>query len=137
MENFTIEHSVEGPATVAAVWALWSDVGRWAEWDADVESVSLDGAFDVGGKGRMVVAGQPPIAFELTEVVPFKGFTDETAFGGAVLRFEHLVEEVAAGVRVTHRVVVEGGAAERIGAVVGRGVPGAVERLVALASSSG
>ncbi|MFI9816299.1 SRPBCC family protein [Saccharothrix variisporea] len=138
MQTYEFEHSVEGSASVEAVWGLWSDVARWTEWDGDLESIELDGPFDAGTRGRMVMPGQPVIEFVLTEVVPGKGFTDETTVQGAVLRFAHEVEAVGAGrVKVTHRLVVEGAAAEEFGPVVAEGLPEAVERLVALASSSG
>ncbi|KOV89672.1 SRPBCC family protein [Nocardia sp. NRRL S-836] len=134
MTNFEFEHSVEGPATAAAVWALWSDVSRWTEWDEGLESATLDGPFAEGSGGTMVVTGQGPVTFTLTSVTDGVGFVDETAVPGAVLRFTHHVEEVPGGVRVTHSVVVEGPAAQSLGPVVTADLPDAVEALVKLAS---
>lgn len=138
MESFEFEHKVVGLASVGAVWALWSEVARWVEWDDGLDEVSLDGGFEAGVKGRMVMPGRPVIEFVLTEVVPGKGFTDETTVPGAVLRFVHSVEDLGGGrVEVAHRLVVEGVAAREVGPLVAEGLPEAVERLVALASSSG
>jgi hypothetical protein len=134
MTNYEFEHSVEGPASVAAVWALWSDVSRWTEWDEGLESVTLSGPFAEGESGTMVVKGQGPISFTLTSVENGVGFVDETSVPGALLRFTHRVEQVAGGVRVTHSVVVEGPAAQSLGPVVTADLPDAVEALVKLAS---
>ncbi len=138
MTNYEFSHSVETTASAAAVWALWSDVGRWTEWDAELESVELDGPFEVGSRGRMAIPGQPPIEFTLTEVRPLTSFTDETAVPGAVLRFVHRLEPLADGrLRVTHRVEASGPAATKIGPFVTEDLPAAVDSLVALASSTG
>lgn len=134
MTNFSFEHSVEGPASVEDVWALWSDVSRWTEWDSGLESVTLTGPFAAGSTGTMVVEGQGPISFVLTSVEEGVGFEDETSVPGAVLRFSHRVEPVSGGVRVTHSVVVEGPAAEVLGPLVTADLPEAVEALVKLAS---
>ncbi|GAB2874826.1 SRPBCC family protein [Lentzea nigeriaca] len=134
MANYEFEHSVEGPAGVAAVWELWSDVSRWTEWDEGLESVTLSGPFAEGSSGTMVVKGQGPIQFTLTSVEDGVGFVDETAVPGALLRFSHRVERLAEGVRVTHSVVIEGPAAQALGPVVTADLPDAVEALVKLAS---
>ncbi|MET9626354.1 SRPBCC family protein [Lentzea sp. NPDC006480] len=134
MTNYEFEHSVVGPASVEAVWALWSDVGRWVEWDEGVESVTLSGPFATGSRGEMVIKGQGAIPFELTSVEEGVGFVDETSVEGALLRFSHRVEQVAEGVRVTHSVVIEGPAAAFLGPVVTADLPDAVEALVKLAS---
>jgi hypothetical protein len=133
MANYEFSHSVEGPASAAAVWALWSDVSRWTEWDEGLESVTLSGPFAEGTSGTMVVKGQGPIAFTLTSVTE-SGFVDETSVPGALLRFSHHVEPAGEGVRVTHSVVIEGPAAQEFGPVVTADLPDAVEALVKLAS---
>jgi hypothetical protein len=137
MTNYEFEHSVETTAPAAAIWALWSDVGQWTSWDTSVESVKLDGPFEVGSRGTMVIPGQPPITFALTEVVPGRGFVDETEIPGALLRFGHALEPLGDGrVRVTHRVEIEGPAAQDMGPMVTSDVPEAMEALVKLASSA-
>ncbi|GGU73068.1 SRPBCC family protein [Lentzea flava] len=134
MTKFEFEHSVEGPASVEAVWALWSDVDRWVEWDESLESVTLDGPFAEGSSGTMAIKGQGPIEFVLTSVEAGVGFVDETSVPGALLRFTHRVEKLAGGVRVTHAVSIEGPRAEFLGPVVTADLPDAVEALVKLAS---
>lgn len=135
MATYEVEHSVEGSADVAKVWALYADVTRWTEWDGSLREVSLDGEFAVGARGKMVIDGQPPIDFVLTEVEPGVAFTDETSVPGALLRFHHRIAPLPDGrVRVTHRVEIEGPAAQEMGPFVTEDVHEAIEALVALAS---
>ena len=134
MTTFVFEHSAEGPASAETVWALWSDVSRWTEWDESLESVTLAGPFVEGSSGTMTIKGQGAIPFTLTSVDPGIGFVDETSVPGALLRFTHRLERVAEGVRVTHSVVIEGPAAQFLGPVVTADLPDAVEALVKLAS---
>jgi polyketide cyclase/dehydrase/lipid transport protein len=131
MATYEFEHTETTTVDPAAIWALWADITRWTEWDTSLVSVSLDGPFEVGSEGTMVIEGQGPIPFKLIEVTPGRGFTDETEIPGAVLRFVH---EVADG-RVTHRVEIEGERAAELGPMVTEDVPDAVRALVKLASA--
>jgi Polyketide cyclase / dehydrase and lipid transport len=137
MTNYEYSHTVETTAPTQAVWDLWRDVSRWTEWDSSLESVTLDGPFTAGSSGTMVIPGQPPIAFTLTDVREGAGFTDETSIPGALLRFDHAVEALGEGrARVTHSVVIEGPEAQELGPVVTEDVPEAVAALVKLAEAS-
>jgi polyketide cyclase/dehydrase/lipid transport protein len=134
MVDFEFEHSVETSAGAQAVWALWSEVDRWVEWDTSVQKVTLDGPFEVGSSGIMHIEGMPPLAFRLTEVLPGVGFTDETAIPGGVVRFGHRLEPVGDRVRVTHWVEVDGPG--EMGPVIVEDVPEAMEALVRLAEKA-
>jgi hypothetical protein len=137
MTNYEFEHSVETTASTQAVWDLWHDVSRWTAWDTSLESVELEGPFAVGSSGTMVIPGQPPIAFTLTDVRQGEGFTDETTIPGALLRFDHAVAPLADGrALVTHRVEIEGPAAQELGPMVTEDVPDAMAALVKLAEAS-
>jgi len=131
MADFEYEHSVQTSASAEAVWALWSDVERWVEWDTSVQKVTLEGPFAVGSAGVMYIEGLPPLDFTLTEVEPGVGFTDETVVPGGVVRFGHRYE---AG-RVTHRVEVDGPG--EMGPAIVEDVPEAMEALVRLAEKQG
>ena len=46
MYLFECEATLEaGPA---AVWAMWTNVARWPEWDVSKEIARLDGPFEIG-----------------------------------------------------------------------------------------
>ena len=135
MVKFEYHHSVEGTGSVDAVWELWSDVSRWPEWDPSLESVTFDGLFAAGSAGTLVIKGQGPIDFVLTEIEERASFVDETSVPGALIRFGHLVEQLPEGrLRVSYDVVIEGPAAQALGPVVTADLPQALELLVKLAS---
>jgi hypothetical protein len=135
MATYGYEHSEITDASPEAVYALWADVSRWTEWDTSLVSVTLAGPFEVGSEGTMVIEGQPPISYRLTEVTPNRSFSDETEIPGLLLRFQHVVGAVDGQTRVTHRVEIEGEQAMEFGPNVTEDVPDAVRALVKLASS--
>jgi hypothetical protein len=138
MANYEFEHTVTTTAPADAVWALWSDVSRWTEWDTSLEAITLDGPFAAGSGGTMTIPGQPPIAYTLTVVEPGAGFTDETEIPGGVLRFIHRAETVAGLTTITQRTEIDGPAemAREFGPAVTEDVPEAMRALAELAEAS-
>lgn len=124
-------------ATPAAVYAVWADVAAWPDWDPSLLSATLDGPFAAGTTGTMHPDGAPgPLPFTLTEVLPGRGFTDETPFGDVLLRFVHEVVPDGAGALVTLRVEVEGPGAEDVGRMVTADLPEALGALAAAAEGA-
>jgi ligand-binding SRPBCC domain-containing protein len=137
MINYEFEHSETTTASAEAIWALWSAVNRWPEWDSSLERIELTGPFEAGTTGTMILPGRPPISFTITEVQPGHGFTDETEVPGGVLRFRHSLEITDGRTVVTHRVEIDGPAemAGKLGPMVTEDVPEAVRDLVRLAEA--
>jgi uncharacterized protein YndB with AHSA1/START domain len=71
------QRSVETSASPAAVWKVWSDTSTWAEWNPDVQSMTLNGPFAAGTSGTMKTK-QGTRQVQLTEVVPGRSFRLET-----------------------------------------------------------
>ena len=124
------EHSIETAACPKAIQRLYSDLATWPEWDKGIAQVTLDGPFAAGTAGELTPAGQTPLPFRLLEVRPDGGFDDETAIPemGIVLRFAHRLVVLADGrTRITHKVTIDGPAADtlgpRIGASMTTGIP--------------
>lgn len=135
---WTYEHSVVIEAPREAIWSLYMDVASWPDWDAGIQAATLDGPFAVGAPGQLEAVGQPSTPFRLTEVQADELFVNETDIPGAVLRFSHRLQDLGGGgTRVTHRVEIDGPAADQIGPVIGpqvsRGIPAALASLGAIA----
>ncbi|TCO58419.1 SRPBCC family protein [Actinocrispum wychmicini] len=135
MTNYEYEHTETTTAKTNAVWALWANVNRWTDWDTSVKSVTIDGPFEVGSTGTMIIDGQPPIPYRLVEVTAGRSFADVTEIPGATLRFVHTLDEVDGRTVVTHRVEIEGEQAAELGPMVTEDVPDAVRGLVKLAEA--
>jgi uncharacterized protein YndB with AHSA1/START domain len=71
------QRSVETNASPAAVWKIWSDTSTWAEWNPDVQSMTLNGPFATGTSGTMKTK-QGTRQVQLTEVVTGRSFRLET-----------------------------------------------------------
>lgn len=92
--EFSFKMEVAG--TKETIWAYYSEVEKWFEWEADLENISIEGAFETGTYGKMKLEGQPEMTFELTSVIPYQEFWDQTdipGFGSIVFGHEILEEE--------------------------------------------
>ena len=66
--------------TAAQVWAVWTDVNQWHQWQDDIEYAKLDGEFEKGSVILFKPKGGPKIKLEVTAVEPDSVFVDLTRF---------------------------------------------------------
>jgi len=113
MHLFECEATLEaGPA---AVWAVWTDVARWPEWDASKEIARLDGPFEAGVSGWAKQRGNLGGSFTITAVDAGRRWVSECPLLLGKVVFDHVLEPVGKDrVRVIKRVEVEGGIAPLI-----------------------
>ncbi len=92
-------------AEPAAVWAVWTDVDRWPEWDVSKEIARLDGPLEPGVSGWAKQRGNLGGSFTITEVEAGRRWVTECPMPLGKVVFDHLVEPVAGGrVRVVKKV---------------------------------
>lgn len=110
MYLFECEAMVE--AEPARLWAVWTDVARWPEWDASKEIARLDGPFEPGVSGWAKQRGTLGGSFTITVVEAGRRWVSECPVPLGKVVFDHVLKPVASGrVRVVKRVDVEGGIA--------------------------
>jgi hypothetical protein len=132
------EHSIETTATAEALWARWADVATWAEWNADIEKVEIDGAFTVGSQLTMTPHGGDPVRLRLTDVRPNELFVDEAELDGLVVRTMHHLQPLANATIITYRTQITGPAADELAPQLGPAITGDFpETMAALASAAG
>lgn len=135
---WTYEHSIDSQADADTLFALFSDVGTWPDWNAGVERMDLNGPFRAGTAGTMVVPEQGPLPFELTWVERGRGFEDATEIPGAeaVVRVRHILEPLShGGTRITYRCVIDGPAADEVGPGLGPMITGDFPEVMAALSA--
>ena len=129
------EHTIETTATPEAVWRRWADVASWPEWNADIESVSLSGPFEVGGAIVMTPKGDEPVQLRIVAAVENEGFTDEASFADTVIRTVHRISPLGGGrFQLLYRTEITGPAADAIGPAITGDFPETMAALVGAAS---
>jgi hypothetical protein len=107
--GYTFTHSIECPVSRDFAWRFWSNVENWPTVDPAVESVTLDGLFAAGTKGKTKPRGLAQTEWTLIEVQHGSSAAIEMSLPGAVLRFFWAFEETdSGGARLTQRVTLEG-----------------------------
>lgn len=75
--------------SVEKIWAVWTNVNEWHEWQPDIEEAKIEGEFKVGNTFMLKPKGGPKVKIEIIEAEPFKHFTDLTKFPGARMYGSH------------------------------------------------
>ena len=97
-------------ADPAAVWAAWTDVARWPEWDVSKEIARLEGPFEPGVSGWAKQRGNLGGSFTITAVDAGHRWISECPVPLGKVFFDHVIEPAGKGrVRVIKRVEAVGG----------------------------
>jgi len=129
---WTKEYRANSTASPDALFSILEDVDRWAEWNAGVGRIEMDGSFAAGTTATMVLPDGETLRFRLAWVDPDRGFEDETEVpdAGVVVRVAHLLEPGAdGGTHITYRCTVEG--PDDVGAEIGPAVSGDFPEVIA------
>jgi hypothetical protein len=129
------EHSVEAPVSRERIWALWTDVPGWPDWNPGVARAELDGPVAEGATGTVRGAGGPASKLTVLEMEPQRRFVTEASERLMRLRFEYELDDADDDrLRITHRVRMRGLATPLMRRTVGprleRSIPAAVAALV-------
>ena len=114
------DHTQMTTASREDVWAIYSDVPGWHDWDPAVRRISLEGPFAAGTRGKVRPSLGPTVSFELTDVRPLHGFEYQVRLPLAVLHFGHALTDAAdGGLAISHPTRVTGPLAPLWGRVIG------------------
>ncbi len=102
-------HSIVTKAvTKEQMWQLYADVNNWPNWDKSVEFAQLEGSFEQGNHFLFQPKGGPKMKILIFETVEHEKFVDLTTFPLAKMYGEHLLEETAAGLKITTTMKMKG-----------------------------
>jgi uncharacterized protein YndB with AHSA1/START domain len=118
---WTYEHAVEARATPQALWACWSDMPNWPQWNLGIERIEIDGPFAVGTSFTMLPPGEDdPVRLRLVDIVPGQEFTDQMDGDEFTVTTIHRLEPSPDGrTRVVYRTEITGPAADQLGPQLG------------------
>ena len=133
------EGSYDAKTAIESVWAVYTDVARWAIWADDILWARLDGPFGSGTTGRVRYRGTPPLKFSVLAVEAPHSYVTEVPLPLARLTFDHRLSPMPHGTRIVERITLSGPLSGLLGRVQGprikRSWPTAMARLEAIASS--
>jgi uncharacterized protein YndB with AHSA1/START domain len=114
------EYRLETTATPQALWQYWSDMPTWPQWNDGIETIDVEGPFEIGTTFTMTPPGDEPIRMRLVEIEPGRSFTDEMDAGDFVVRTEHRLESAGAGLTtIIYRTEITGEKADQAGPQLG------------------
>jgi len=117
---WSTEHSVETTAAPETIWKLWTDVGDWPRWNADLDRAELTGAFAPGSEITMFPREDDPIELSIAEADEPERFVDQADLGPVVVRTAHRVERLGPDrSRIVYRMEITGPEADTLGPQIG------------------
>ncbi len=103
-----IEH-IYANASPKTIWAIWTDVNHWPEWNQALEWIELQGDFHPGVQGRLKQKGWPTNTFVLTKVDREVSFHHVTEMPLATtILFSHNIHKQEQGAMISYQVVAKG-----------------------------
>ena len=115
------DHTVETIAPPEKIWAAWTAVERWPEWDTELDSASLEGSFALGTKGTVKPKRGPAARFSISELMPGEGYTFTTRLPLCELKVRrHLTRKDGGATYFTHEVSFVGPLSFVFGNFLGR-----------------
>lgn len=131
-------HSITTEASPEAIWAVWTNVPHWKDWDTGLQDASLSGAFTEGAKGKVISLQGRSSKFKLVEVVTGRSYTMKTKLPMGALYVKRSLETTGSSTRFTHEVWFKGLSAglfaRALGAEFRELLPGVVQNVDNIAS---
>jgi hypothetical protein len=131
--SYEFRKSIEVNVGKASAWQFWTNVENW-RLDPDVESVNLNGLFQIGTCGTTKSRSAGIVRWQITEVCEQESATIEIPLPGATVRFSWQFEELTeAKTKLTQQIVLEGEEAEayvtQLGAGFEQGIRDGMQKL--------
>jgi ribosomal protein L30E len=90
------------------IYAMYTDVNNWKNWDKSVETAQLDGKFVVGATGTMKPVGGPKSKIVISGATTNEYAASTCNLVACHILFEQRIKDLGDTREVTHRVSLEG-----------------------------
>ncbi|WP_373541083.1 SRPBCC family protein [Chamaesiphon sp.] len=130
-------HTLQTSASPEKIWAIWTDVAHWSEWDTELSAASLDGTFGLGAVGKLRPKSGPVSSFRISQFNVGKSYTFTTKLPLSQLNVYRHLHIGSDGTYFTHEVSFQGFLAFLFGVLLGRRfrtkLPGIMENIKRIA----
>jgi hypothetical protein len=135
---WSTEHSIQTTAAPESIWALWTNVGDWPTWNADLDRAELSGPFEEGSAITMFPRDDDPVELRIAEAAAPERFVDQADMGPVVVRTTHLIDRLGDDrSQIVYRMEITGPDADTLGPEIGPQItadfPEVLAKLVAVA----
>ena len=114
------EASLETTASPAKVWAVWSDVNRWPDWNPDMNESRIDGPLKLGATGMINTKSGGKHDVFVTHYQEGRSFElESTALPGTKMAIRASITPNGSGSRITQGFEPRGFLAPLVGPMMG------------------
>jgi hypothetical protein len=133
--NYTVKTS----ASPEQIWAIWTDVKHWAEWDTELQDACLDCLFELGAIGKLIPKTGQVSTFKISQFSSGKSYTFTVALPLCKLNVYRYLNSQPDGTYFTHEVSFDGLLSFGFGLLLGRQfravLPSVMENIKRIAES--
>ena len=102
--KFYASYTATSDALAHDVWAIWTDVNNWKNWDHGIAHTEIKDSFKAGNTFSLTPQGGEPIEITLKTVTQGEEFSDEAALPFGTIRNVHHMRSVGTKLQLTHEI---------------------------------
>jgi hypothetical protein len=133
-------HTLQTSASPEKIWAIWTDVAHWAEWDTELADAILDTAFDLGAVGKLKPRSGSVSPFRISQFNAGQSYTFTMKLPLSQLSVYRHLHVRSGRTYFTHEVSFQGLLAFLFGVLLGRRfrmkLPGIMENIKRIAENT-
>lgn len=139
--KFHAVYTATADASASAVWAIWSDVNNWTQWDKGIAQAQISAPFQAGNSFSLTPQGAESIQVQLKTVTQGQEFSGEAVLPFGLIRNLHRVQSLGPKSEITHEIQAEidedsaGFFGKEIWPHMQSGLPESVRNIIALAEA--
>jgi hypothetical protein len=134
-------HTLKTSAAPEQIWAIWTDVEHWSQWDTELTAASLDRAFELGAVGQLTPKIGQIARFKISQLMPGESYTFTVQLPLCKLNVYRYLHNQPDGLYFTHEVSFQGLLAVVFGVLLGRKfqtvLPTVMENIKQIAETKG
>jgi Polyketide cyclase / dehydrase and lipid transport len=134
-------HTLKTSASPAQIWAIWTDVEHWSQWDTELKDSRLEGSFGLGAVGKLTPKTGQVARFEISQFTLGESYTFTVQLPLCKLNVYRYLHNRSNDTYFTHEVSFQGLLSFVFGLLLGRQfqtvLPSVMENIKQIAETKG